>query len=96
MSKKRPRYSREFKLEAVRLVTVQGLSVVAAARDLGVSKNTLWGWKQEFADEVVKDGASSSKSEREELARLRRELERVRLERDILKKAVGYFANDSK
>ena len=87
MGKKRRSYSREFKLEAVALVTVGGLSISQAARDLGVSQTVLGRWKRQFeADpEQAFTGKGKLKTQDEELARLRRELAIVRQERDILK-----------
>ena len=92
MSKReRRRHSDEFKREAVKLVTEQGLSVAQAARDLDVNENLLRTWKRRFADESE---GSLSESEQMELARLREENRRLRMERDILKKATAFFANE--
>ncbi len=92
MSKReRRRHSDEFKREAVKLVTEQGLSVAQAARDLDVNENLLRTWKRKFADESEE---SLSESEQMELARLREENRRLRMERDILKKATAFFANE--
>lgn len=94
MGKKRRSYSREFKLEAVGLVTEGGLSVAQAARDLGIPESALWRWKKQYEEdpEQAFPGKGRLRPEDEELRRLRRELERVRQERDILKKAVGIFS----
>lgn len=94
MGKKRRRFSKEFKLEAVALVTERGISVAQAARDLGISENVLGRWKREFLDSPSEafPGKGRLKSQDEELARLRRENEILRQERDILKKAVGIFS----
>lgn len=94
MSKKRRSYSREFKLEAVGLVKEGGLSVAQAARDLGIHESALWRWKKQYEDDPAQafPGKGNLKPEEAELRRLRRELERVRQERDILKKAVGIFS----
>ena len=92
MSKReRCRHSDEFKREAVKLVTEQGLSVAQAARDLDVNENLLRTWKRKFSDEREE---SLSESERMELARLREENRRLRMEREILKKATAFFANE--
>ena len=92
MSKReRRRHSDKFKREAVKLVTEQGLSVAQAARDLDVNENLLRTWKRKFADESEE---SLSESERMELARLREENRRLRMEREILKKATAFFANE--
>lgn len=94
MSQKRRSYSREFKQEAVELVLEGGISVAQAARDLGVPESALWRWKKQYEDdpEQAFPGKGHLKPQDEELHRLRRELARVRQERDILKKAVGIFS----
>lgn len=94
MSDSRRSYSREFKLEAVRLVTEGGLSLAQASRDLGVRDSLLSRWRKELgADpEEAFPGKGHLKSQDEELRRLRRENEVLRQERDILKKAVGIFS----
>ena len=92
MSKReRRRHSDEFKREAVKLVTEQGLSVAQAARDLDVNENLLRTWKRKFSAETEE---SLSESERMELSRLREENRRLRMEREILKKATAFFANE--
>jgi transposase len=83
------RYSLEFKKDAVNLVTGQGYSIAEAARSLGISANMLGRWKQEF------EGTAPSVDDKSELARLRKENERLRMEREILKKAAAFFANES-
>jgi transposase len=94
MGKKRRSYSKEFKLEAVALVTERGISVAQAARDLGIGENVLGRWKREFQEDPTEafPGKGRLKPQDEELARLRRENEILRQERDILKKAVGIFS----
>ncbi len=95
MSKpKRRRFTDEFKREAVLLVTDEGYSLAEAARNLGVHANLLRNWKQkiEAADEEYEAGLT--KDERMELASLRAENKRLRMERDILKKATAFFANE--
>ncbi len=83
-------YTEEFKREAVRLVTDEGHARKQVARDLGVSAGTLRDWIHRYApgDAVV----SEALPEAEQLRQLRRENERLRMERDILKKAVGIFS----
>jgi len=87
-------FSREFKLEAVRLMTEGGLSVAQASRDLGIRESVLGRWKKQFVEDPVEafPGKGHLKSQDEELRRLRRENEILRQERDILKKAVGIFS----
>ena len=88
----RARYTLEFKQEAVRLVH-SGQSIAAAARTLGVVDQTLFNWVK--ADRQGKLNGADSKSvsaEQMEISRLRAELARVKMERDILGKATAYFA----
>ena len=93
MSKrKRRNYTDEFKAEAVKLVTEQGYSLAVAARNLGVSANSLRNWKQQA--EATGEDESMTEEERMELAKLRAENRRLRMERDILKKATAFFANE--
>ncbi len=96
--KKRKVYDREFKLSAVRLIVKEGRSVASVARDLGVNENSLHHWKKQFEKEG--NGAFPGKGhqtpEEEELRQLRRELAVVREERDILKKAIAFFAKHGK
>lgn len=92
---KTPPYSEEFKREAVRLLRTSGRSQVQLARELGVSKGSLANWaKQMEIDEGSAPGLTSD--EREELRRLRRENRVLAEERDILKKAAAFFANDGR
>lgn len=94
MGDRRRSFSREFKLEAVRLVTEGGLSLSRAARDLGIAESVLGRWKRQLSQDPVEafPGKGHLKSQDEELRRLRRENEVLRQERDILKKALGIFS----
>ncbi len=94
MSKKPKRrsYTDEFKAEAVKLVTDQGYSVAEAARNLGIHANLLRNWKQKLSAESEQQ--ELPEDERMELARLKAENKRLRMERDILKKATAFFANE--
>ncbi len=92
VKRKRRSYSEEFKREAVELVSEQGYSVAEAARNLGVHPNLLGTWKRKFAAEREDD--SLTEDERMEMAELRAENKRLRMERDILKKATAFFANE--
>ncbi len=85
----RTRYTREFKLEAVKLVTERGLSQTQVARDLGLDVTTLRRWIKECAADGERAFPGHGHPRDEELPRLRRENELLRQERDILKKAVG-------
>ena len=94
--KNRNRYSKEFKVEAVRLITEEDNSASVVARELGVHPTTLSRWKKEFAEDPSCSfpGKGYMKPEKEELARVKRENRRLRMENEILKKTVGYFAKD--
>ena len=93
----RRRHSREFKLEAVKLVRERGVTVTQAARDLDVHVNVLRAWvRAQRADPVhAFPGVGQQKPDDAELTRLRREVTRLKMERDILKKAAAYFAKES-
>jgi transposase len=97
-TKKRKTYSREFKLEAVRLITEKGYSIAEASRNLGVEYSVLRSWKKKLAADPQNafPGKGCLKAADQELRQLQRELERVKEERDILKKALAYFAEDQK
>lgn len=93
----RRRFSREFELEAVRLVRERGVSVAQAARDLDVHENQLRKWVREFATDPAQafPGQGQMKPEQLEIERLRREVAKLEAERDILKKAAAFFARES-
>ena len=93
----RRRFSREFKLEAVRLVRERGVSVAQAARDLDVHENQLRKWVREFATDPAQafPGQGQMKPEQLEIERLRREVAKLKAERDILKKAAAFFAREA-
>ena len=96
MKKKRRKYTREFKIEAVGLVTKEGYSLAEAAESLGVSANSLRTWKKAFEQEGNNafPGNGKLSPADEEVRRLLEENRRLRMERDILKKATAFFAND--
>jgi transposase len=93
----RRKFTREFKLEAVRLVRERGVSASQAARDLGIHGNVLREWLRAFATDPVQafPGHGQMKPEHLEIAQLKREVTRLKAERDILKKAAAYFAKES-
>ena len=92
---KTPPYSLEFRREAVRLLRSSGRSVPQLARELGCSQQSLRNWSRQLdVDEGRAAGLTSD--EREELRRLRREIRVVTEEREILKKAAAFFANDGR
>lgn len=93
MARRRPkRYTPEFKAEAVRLVAETATPVATIAHELGVDPKTLREW---VAAARPAPTVPLTEDERAELVRLRRELQRVRQERDILKKATAFFARQS-
>lgn len=93
--RRRAKYTLEFKLEAVRLVK-GGQDVSVTARVLGIPKATLGNWiRASGKGELHGAGDRPVSAEQMELARLRAELARVKMERDILKKATAYFAKQS-
>ena len=96
MTEKQPRrsFDKEFKLSAVKLVLETEKSVESIASELGVSSNTLFNWKRKYLEDAKNafPGKGRMKPEEEELRRVKKELLRVTMERDILKKAIAYFA----
>lgn len=98
MSKKRRQYTREFKLEALRLWKSSGKSAAEIEQDLGLTRGRLYRWHKtvkEAGDDAF-PGHGRQTGLEEENRHLRRELEIVRQERDILKEAVGIFAAPKK
>ena len=94
MAKVRRSFTAEFKLAAIRLITVQKLSVAEAARQLGITENLLRKWKADHRDNGDRafPGNGNLPPEQEELHKLRMENKRLLAECDILKKATAYFA----
>ena len=97
MGRTRRVFTREFKQEAVKLVTAGGHPTAQVARDLGITPNLLRRWKQEVGGDPVAafPGKGRRKPHEEELARLKRDLARVTQERDFLKSVAAYFAKPS-
>jgi transposase len=93
----RRKFSREFKLEAVRLVKDRGVSVAQAARDLELHENVLRKWIRELGADPLHafPGHGQMKPEQLEIDRLRREVTKLKAERDILKKAAAFFAREA-
>ena len=93
----RRQYTREFKLEAVRLIKERGVSYAQASADLGVHPTQLRDWVKKLADDPRQafPGHGQMKPEQQEIARLKREVAKLKAERDILKKAAAYFAKES-
>lgn len=90
-------FSGEFKREAVRLVKERGVAISQAARDLDLHENVLRKWVRELSGdpEHAFPGQGQMKPEQAEIARLKKEVAKLRMERDILKKAAAYFAKES-
>ena len=95
MKKKRRKYTHEFKEEAVKLITEQGYQIAEAARNLGVKENVLGRWKRDMergGEESL--GLQGGTVVHGELNRLRKENKRLKMEREILKKAAAFFAKE--
>lgn len=97
MTQQRKNYTAELKREAVRLVTHQGYSFSQAASRLGINTNMLRRWKRKLEEQGNNafPGKGHLMPEQEELRSLREENRRLRMERDILKKTISFFANES-
>jgi len=87
---RRRRFTREFKLGAVRLVNEQGRTAMQAAKDLGVDPKCIREWIEKF---TADPSSASPTAMSAELRELRKENARLRMERDILKKATAFFAS---
>ena len=98
MAKRRRRkYTGEFKAETVRLVRESGESIEQVARNLDLTESALRNWVRQAEIDVGRGLAGAlTTEEREELRRLRRENQRLKLEREILKKATAFFAKESR
>ncbi|GHO86985.1 transposase [Dictyobacter formicarum] len=85
MPKEQRTFSKEFKVEAVRLANTSGKPITEIARDLGISDSTIHNWRKQFAQhgEQAFPGSGHQTAQEEELRRLKRELEVVKQERDI-------------
>ncbi len=95
MASSRRSFSREFKLEAVRMVTEGGHSLAQVARDVDIRPDMLRRWRRQFEQdpEQAFPGVGQRRARDEEMWQLRRKLERVTTERDILKKALGIVSD---
>ena len=98
MAGSRRQFSREFKVEAVRQVLEGGRPLARVARELDISASVLRRWKQKFEEDPSEafPGNGRMKAEDEELRRLRKEVVRLRQERDFLKKTAAFFARESR
>ena len=97
MTQKRKHYSKQFKTDAVKLVTEQDFNVSEAARNLGIHHSSLRRWKRQLESDGNQafPGKGNLSAEKQELDRLRKENKRLRMEREILKKATAFFAKES-
>ena len=95
MARKQKRYDREFRLGAARLVVEQGYSQAEAARRLGVTANSIKAWIDQFCATGELPPAGQPVPEAEEMKSLRKQVRRLQMENDILKKAAAYFAKES-
>jgi len=97
MTTKRKRYTREFKLEAIRLLEEGRKPPADLARELGINRNQLYKWQEQLQaqGDAAFPGHGRQPAAEAELARLKRENERLQEENDILKKAARYFARES-
>ena len=95
MGSTRRSFSREYKLEAVRMVTEGGHSLAQVGRDLDIRPNMLRRWRRQFEEDAEQafPGVGQRKAVDEEMFQLRRKLDRVTMERDILKKALGIVSD---
>ncbi len=98
MAQRRKHFTKQFKIDAVKLVTDQGYKVSEAARNLGIHHSSLRRWKKQLETDGNQafPGKGHMTPEKEELYRLRKENKRLRMEREILKKATAFFVNESK
>ncbi len=98
MVSRRKRFTREFKIETVKLVTDGDNSVAQIAADLGIHPNTLYKWVRQYSDRPQEafPGTGHLISDAEMIRKLKHENERLKMERDILKKAMAIFSKDQK
>jgi transposase len=92
-ARRRGKYPKEFRRDAAALVIDQKRTVVDVARELGVVEQTLGNWvRQERVDRGEREGLTTE--EHEEMARLRREVKRLTMERDLLKRSVAFWVKE--
>jgi len=93
---RRQRFTRDFKLEAVRLLELGQKPATQLALELGIRRNMLYKWQRELGAKGTKAFPGRGRTGQSEIERLKAELEKVTEERDILKKAAAYFAKELK
>ena len=93
----RRKYSKQFKSDAVNLVTQQGYTIAEASRNLGIQANMLGRWKRDLLEDSLEKvtGTGNTKELQAEVKRLQKENQRLKMEREILKKAAAFFAKES-
>jgi transposase len=97
MARKRRKYSVEFKIEAVRLVKEQEMSVTEVGRELGIDHSVIHAWLRKYEEGTLSGaGGRPQKDLEEENKRLRRENAILKEEREILKKATAFFAKETR
>ena len=100
MSETIPRrsFAKEFKISSVKLVLESGKSVQQIASELGISSNTLFNWKKKYLEDAKNafPGKGYLKAEQEEIRKRDKEIATLKMERDILKKALAFIAKDGK
>ena len=96
--RQRTRFTKEFKLEAVRLLELGQKPAMQLALELGIQRNQLYKWQEQLkksgTESAFRGPGRKSLDQQNEIERLKRELKKVTEERDILKKAAAYFAKD--
>ena len=95
---KRKKYTKEFKADAISLVKEQGYSYTEAGRNLGISSNMLSRWSREYEKDSTQSFRGNGKltADQLEIRRLQEEVKRLKMEREILKKAAVFFAQETK
>ena len=94
MAEGRKSYTREFRIEAVRMAAERGYSLAQVSRDLGITTGMLARWKKQLEQDpdYAFPGKGRLRAPEEEIRALQREVERLRMERDILKKTIAIFS----
>jgi transposase len=92
----RRKFSKEFKQEAVQMTNVAGVTITQIANELGITPRLLGVWRKQLATSGAEAFPGRGKPHDEEMAALKRELARVKKERDFLKEAAAFFAKESK
>ena len=96
-NEKRVKYTKEFKQDAVNLVTEHGYSTIEVGRRLGIHQSNISRWVREYSrdQQAIAEGGIPRKELEAEIKRLKKENQRLQMEREILKKAAAFFAKES-